>query len=190
MKKLTAFFLTALLALTAFSALAADKPSNKKKQTSLDLYLTPAEAHEMKTKGGDKVLFIDTRTPAELEFTGYPKGVDRNIPLENRDFTTFDPKKHRFAKVMNKDFVSDVNKLVKEKGLDKDTKIILICRSGSRSAKAVNMLAKEGYTHAYTVTTGFQGGKNKADHKKRNKEGWKHDNLPWTWKLTPEVMYH
>ena len=41
----------------------------------------------------------------------------------------------------------------------------------------------------YTVTTGVQGGKNKADHKKRNKAGWIHDNQPWTWKLTEEVMY-
>jgi rhodanese-related sulfurtransferase len=44
--------------------------------------------------------------------------------------------------------------------------IILICRQGNRSARAVDVLAKEGYKKVYTVTDGTLG--------------WQKNNLPWS----------
>lgn len=189
MKKLLLSLVASVFALSATMAHAAPAPSKKKHQTSLGLYLNPTEAYELKKSGGEKVLFVDIRTQAEQEFVGQPANIDKNIPSEFRDYTKYDAKKKRHAKVPNLNFVSDMDKLVKTKGLSKDSEIILICRSGSRSAKMTDLLAKNGYTNVYTVLDGFQGGKNKADHKKRNKTGWKVANLPWTWKLAPEKMY-
>lgn len=189
MKKLLLALVAAAFTVSSAIAVAADAPSSKKKQTTLGLYLTPKEAYDMKTSGGEKVLFVDIRTQAEQEFVGQPADIDKNIPFEFRDFTKYDAKKKRHGKVMNENFVAEVEELAKSKGLSKDGKIIFICRSGVRSAKAADMMAKNGYSKVYTVVTGVQGGKNKADHTKRNKEGWIHDNLPWTWKLVPEKMY-
>lgn len=189
MKKLLIALMTSVFAFFSVAVMAADAPSNKKKLTKLGLYLTPTEANEMKTKGGDKVLFVDIRTQAEQEFVGQPTNIDMNIPWEFRDFTKYDEKKKRHAKALNKNFVAEVEALAKSKGLGKNDSIIFICRSGFRSGKAADAMADKGYKKVYSVTTGVQGGKNKADHKKRNKEGWIHDNLPWTWKLIPEKMY-
>lgn len=189
MKKLLLAMIASVFALSSITSFAAETPAKKKKQTKLGLYLTPSEANQMKTKGGKDVLFVDIRTPGELEFIGYASGTDKNIPWEFRNYKKFDTKKKRYGTDKNGQFVSDINKLVKAKGLDKDSEIILICRSGVRSAKASNKLADNGYTKVYTVTSGVQGGKNKKDHKKRNKEGWIYDNQPWSWKLTPEIMY-
>lgn len=189
MKNLVITLVASLFALSAMTASAAPAPTKKKHQTTLGLYLSPTEAYNLKKDGGEKVLFVDIRTQAEQEFVGQPTNIDKNIPSEFRDFTKYDAKKKRHGKVPNKQFVTDIEELVKSNGLSKDSDIILICRSGSRSAKMTNVLAKNGYTKVYTVLDGFQGGKNKADHKKRNKAGWKHDNLPWTWKLVPEKMY-
>lgn len=189
MKKLLLTLATLTFALSSVTAFAADAPKSKKKQTTLGLYASPKEAYDMKMKGGDKVLFVDVRTPAEEEFVGVPTIMDKNIPLQFRNFSKYDAKKHRYATNMNKNFVAEVENLVKAKGLNKDSKIIFMCRSGDRSAKAVNMMAKAGYTHAYTLLHGFQGGHNKADHGKRNKAGWMNDNLPFTQKLDQNKMY-
>ncbi|MPQ77302.1 rhodanese-like domain-containing protein [Hydrogenovibrio sp. JE_KL2] len=188
MKKLLLTFAAVTFALSSVSAFAAPTPSSKKKQTTLGLYASPHEAYEMKKKGGEKVLFIDVRTPAELEFVGVPTDIDKNIPLVYRDFSKYDAKKKRFATVKNKNFVKDVEALAKKHGIGKDGTIIFMCRSGDRSAVAVNMMAKAGYTHAYTLVGGFQGGPNKADHGKRNKVGWMNDNLPFTQKLNKNIL--
>ncbi len=178
-----------IVAFITTSALAADKPSNKHKQTTLNLYLTPTEAFEMKDDEGAEILFIDVRTQAEQEIVGQPVNLDKNIPYKFRDLTKYNDKSYGYAKVANKKFIADMQTLVKAKGLNKNTKIIFICRAGYRSATAVNMVAKEGFTHAYTVTTGVQGDKNPADYNKRNQAGWINDDLPWTSILSPEKMY-
>lgn len=188
MKKLLLTFAAVTFALSSVSAFAAPTPHSKKKQTTLGLYASPQEAYDMKTKGGKKVLFIDVRTPAELEFVGTPTVIDKNIPLVYRDFSKYDAKKKRFATVKNKNFVKEVEALAKARGVGKDGTIIFMCRSGDRSAVAVNMMAKQGYTHAYTLVGGFQGGPNKADHGKRNKVGWMNDNLPFTQKLKKDIL--
>ncbi len=70
-----------------------------------------------------------------------------------------------------------------------------MCRSGKRSAKAVNVLAKAGYSKVYTVVDGYEGGKlkkgkNKGKNKgKRFKDGWKNSGLPWTYSLDKDMMY-
>lgn len=61
-------------------------------------------------------------------------------------------------------------------GLDADTPILLLCRSGARSNAAAALLAASGYTGAHNVMPGFEGPAG-ADGVHRG--GWK-EHLPAT----------
>jgi len=164
---------------------------SKKKQTSLGLYMTAGQAHEHTINNMDKTLFIDTRTPSELNYLGVATVMDAHVPLVFMDTTGWEEKKHRYLRADNKNFIADVEARLKQKGLTKDDTVILMCRSGKRSAKAVNMLAAAGFTRVYSVVDGYEGdkakeGKNKG---KRAVNGWKNSGLPWTYSLDKDLMY-
>jgi len=162
----------------------------KKKQTPQALYLTAKEAYSFKM-ANPKALLVDVRTPSELEFVGTPKDMDANIPYVVNDFSEFDAKKSRFKKVPNSNFTVALSDLIEAKNLNKSAEIILICRSGSRSAKAANLLDMAGYKNVYSVVDGFEGGKAKSGPNKgqRTVNGWKNAGLPWTYKLKQAKMY-
>lgn len=61
-------------------------------------------------------------------------------------------------------------------GLDADTPILLLCRSGARSNEAAKLLFLSGYTQVMNVIHGFEGPRG-ADGQHRG--GWK-DSLPHT----------
>lgn len=166
---------------------AAEKPTQSVKQTTLGLYLTAPEAYEMKQNNED-ILFIDVRTRGEVAFLGMPANVDANIPyMVVEDWQEWNDEKHNFKLSPNSNFLPYFNEFVQSKGLNKDSGIILICRSGNRSARAVNLLAQVGYSRVYTVTDGFEGDKDKNGHPTVN--GWKNSGLPWSYKLEEEKMY-
>ena len=73
-----------------------------------------------------------------------------------------------------------------------DDTILVMCRSGGRSAIAVNMLTKAGFEHVYQIIDGMEGDA-VADPDsvflgQRLMNGWKNSACPWTYKLTPERM--
>ena len=184
------------LALTLFasqSALAvesADLP--KKKRTKLELYMTPADAHEFLEKNADKTLFLDVRTRTEINFLGMPTTADANVPyMVLNEWYAWDAKKNNFKMEVNSDFSHEVADRLSSKGLTKNDPVILTCRSGSRSAKAADLLASYGYTNVYTVVSGFEGDKIKEGPLKgqRAKNGWKNAGLPWSYKLQLAKMY-
>ena len=74
--------------------------------------------------------------------------------------------------------------------LDAD-RVILICRSGDRSARAADLLANAGYTQVYSITDGFEGdaAKDGPQAGQRIVNGWKNAGLPWTYKLEKQKMY-
>lgn len=164
---------------------------SKKKQTPQGLYLTAVEAYKLVESNRDKVLFLDVRTQPELEFVGSASDIDANIPYLTNDLTSFDKEKKHFKKEANSNFLPDVNKKVEDKGLGKDATIVLMCRSGSRSAKAAALLFKAGYKNVYSVVDGFEGDKEKSGLKKgqRTVNGWKNAGLPWTYILDESKMY-
>ncbi len=179
-----------LISIFSLSCYAANTPTKKKKQTSLGLYLTAQEAYKMKMED-KKILFVDIRTRAEVAFLGMPTIADVNIPyMTVGDWDTWNEKKKNFKLVPNSGFLSTLEDKIKEKHLNKNSKIILICRSGNRSAKAINLMAQAGYKQVYSVIDGFEGGKiKKGEHKgQRLKNGWKNANLPWSYKLDKDKM--
>jgi rhodanese-related sulfurtransferase len=174
----------------ATSVYGADTPKSKKRQTKAGLYVDSKEAIEFINKNKDKLVFIDVRTPAEIEYVGHTNLMDKNIPWHFKDYSKWSEKKHRYAdKPKNENFVAEVEAVVKDKNLTKEDAIVLLmCRSGSRSAKAVNTLTDAGFKHAYTLVDGFEGGKSKKT-KHRTVNGWKNAGNPWTYKNIKEKMY-
>jgi len=163
----------------------------KKKQSEANKYLTAAEAYELVKNTASEVLFIDVRTLAEIEFIGWTPLVDAVIPYMTNDFDEWNAKKYRYKKVINGDFPLAFEDLIATKGLNKNSPIIFMCRSGSRSSKAANLATKLGYTQAYTVVDGFEGDKaKKGKHKgHRTINGWKNSSLPWNYKVDINKVY-
>ena len=156
-----------------------------KKQTTLGLYVTAAQAYEMWKAAPDEVKVIDVRTPEEYAFVGHPEMV-WNIPLA---FVTYQRSAGRieYGSKMNPGFVS----LVQEVAKPTDT-LLLMCRSGGRSAMAVNKLAAAGFKNVYNITDGMEGDKvedsESVFHGKRMKNGWKNSGLPWVYTVDPEKI--
>ena len=185
-----------MLFLMAYQGAAISEPANflplpEKKQTPQALYIDAKQAYKMKTGSPESVYFVDVRTQAEVEFLGMPTAVDSNIPYFTNDFSEWDTKKGRFIKTPNSNFSVALEERLTEAGLNKDTTILLMCRSGTRSARAAALLNKLGYSKAYTVVDGYEGdtikeGPNKGQ---RLKNGWKNAGLPWSYKLSEEKMY-
>lgn len=182
--------LSSVLVTNASAENIADLPA--KKQTQLGLYLTAKDAYKMKSENTD-VLLVDVRTRAEISFLGMPQISDANIPyMMAEDWGTWDEKKENFKLAPNSGFLLSMEELLKTKGASKDTKIIVLCRSGSRSAKAANLLAKNGYTNIFSVIDGFEGDKEKNGELKGQRvvNGWKNSGLPWSYKLDKSKMYN
>jgi len=157
----------------------------KKKQSESDKYLTAKQAYDVVTANANEVLFIDVRTVAEVEFVGWTSLVDAVIPYMANDFDEWNEKKRRYKKVINGDFPIVFEDLVAVKGFDKNTPIIFMCRSGTRSAKAATLATKLGYTQVYTVIDGFEGDKAKKGSNKGHRvvNGWKNSDLRWGYNI-------
>jgi len=74
------------------------------------------------------ITIIDVREPYELEETGYIPG-SVNIPAGQID------------KRMNE--------------IPRDKKVVIVCRSGRRSAEAAKLLTGKGYTNIYNLEGGI-----------------------------------
>ncbi len=156
----------------------------KGKQSNLGLYVTAAQAYEKWKAAPDKVKVIDVRTPEEFAFVGHPE-MAWNIPLAFVTYQRKDGKTEHGVK-WNQDFVAEVQKIFKP------TDILLVtCRSGDRSAMAVNQLAAAGFKNAYTITDGVEGDKvddpGSVFHGKRMRNGWK-NSAPWVYGYDPEKI--
>jgi len=154
----------------------------KGKQTVLGLYVTAAQAYDMWKAAPDAVKVIDVRTPEEFAFVGHPE-MAANIPLV---FITYERKGGvvTYGPQVNPDFLAEV-KSIAGPG---DT-LLVTCRSGGRSAMAVNALAKAGFKKAYNIVDGMEGDKvedpESVFHGKRLRNGWK-NSAPWAYDLDPE----
>ncbi len=158
----------------------------KQKQTVLGLYVTAKEAYEMWLADKNKIKILDARTPEEYIFVGHAP-MARNIPIKLFNYKMAVRNKGPLMKA-NPNFIAEVGRKFKTS----DT-ILVICRSGNRSAAAVNAMASAGFKIAYSVTDGFEGDRVKdpssSFYGKRFKNGWRNSGVPWTDKLNPELMW-
>lgn len=88
--------------------------------------ITPEELHH-KIQGNEAITLLDVRAPVELQISTIPNTI--NIPLE------------RLSERLDE--------------LDRQNEIVAICRSGRRSARAVSILKKAGFTSVKNLTGGI-----------------------------------
>ncbi|PRY69321.1 rhodanese-like domain-containing protein [Marivita geojedonensis] len=178
----------ALILSSAVGVQANDIPKNK--QTKLGLYLTAAEAGDM--LANEDVLFVDIRSRAEVAFLGLPKQVDVHIPyMVMPMMAAFNEEKGVYDLELNPDFPVDFKSYAEAHGVSSDSRIILMCRSGSRSARAADLLADMGYTQVYSLIDGYEGDKAKEGPGKGQRlvNGWRNAGLEWSYKQTPQQVY-
>ena len=156
-----------------------------RKQTNLGLYVTAREAYEMWKADPEKIKLLDVRTFEEYVLIGHAE-MAANVPLA---FPTYkwDVGKGNYSVVMNDDFIAHV-----QERFAVDDTILVNCRSGDRSARAINALAKVGFTKAYNIIDGFEGDKvddpESVYYGKRMRNGWK-NSAPWTYDLDPALVW-
>ncbi|MGB5686922.1 MAG: rhodanese-like domain-containing protein [Candidatus Electrothrix sp.] len=184
--KWSSILATILILLTPIATFSAPEGSqlSNGKQTTLGLYVTAAQAYETWKAAPDEVTVIDVRTPEEYAFIGHPE-MAWNIPLA---FVTYQRKngKTEYGPKMNENFVAEVKAIAGPNDI-----LLVMCRSGDRSAMAVNLLAAAAYKNVYTITDGFEGDKVKDPESvfngKRMRNGWK-NSAPWVYSIDPEKI--
>ena len=168
---------------------AASVPVSK--QTTAGRYLDAREAYALKQKLGAKAFFVDVRTRYEVAYVGMPTIADANIPyVEHPDDAPWDDKAGRFKLEVNSDFGAELARRMTAIGLGKDNVIIVMCRSGDRSARAATLLIQLGYSTVYSVVDGFEGDVAASGSKQGQRvvNGWKNADLPWSYKLDKDRM--
>ena len=156
------------------------------KQTALGLYVTAKEAYEMWKADPEKVKVLDVRMVEEYVFLGHA-ATAVNVPVAFPKYQWHaDRRKYGFE--INPDFIDHVKAVLKP-----DDTIVAMCRSGGRSAAAINMLAKAaGFTRAYNILDGMEGDKvhdpDSVFDGMRRRNGWQMSGLPWTYALDPATM--
>lgn len=122
--------------------------------------LTPREAFELLQHDPSTVL-VDVRSRAELELVG-------RIPSATHIEWAFYPgmtPNHAFAEQL-------------QSAVDKDLKVVFVCRTGGRSHNAALVAQQLGFQKAYNMLEGFEGEMNSLNQRMQI-NGWKHAGLPW-----------
>ncbi len=165
---------------------AAKPMLQKEKQTTLGLYVTSREAYEKWKADPEKVKILDVRTNEEFLFVGHAP-MAWNIPIFVQKYE-WDAAKAKYPMAPNPDFLPEVAKLAKPT----DT-LLVTCRSGGRSAMAVNQLAQAGFKNLYNIIDGVEGDSIKDPESvfdgQHMRNGWKNSGLPLSYEVSPERMW-
>jgi len=124
--------------------------------------LAPKQCWDILQENPSAVL-IDVRTAIEHSFVGHPPAA---IHIAWKEFPGMQ---------LNKQFIAQVENIVK----DKNTPILLLCRSGQRSLDSAKALEESGYQNLINIAEGFEGALDDEKHR-GNIDGWKFHGLPWT----------
>ena len=133
----------------------------------------PAEAYTLLETDPDTVL-IDVRTRAEWAFVGLPDLSALGHSLWPVEWLAFP------SMAQNPEFLGD---LAARMGDKPPSRLLFICRSGSRSMAAAQLvataLAEQGMAaHCTNVAEGFEGDLDQGGHR-GGVNGWKARGLPW-----------
>ena len=112
-----------------------------------------------------EALLVDVRSAEERKFVGHvPDSL--HVPWATGTALTRNP---RFVRELEA-------RLARDGG--KDAVVLLLCRSGKRSALAAEAAAKAGFSHVFNVLEGFEGEIDAARHRGAA-DGWRFHGLPW-----------
>lgn len=107
-------------------------------------------------------LLVDVRSGEERKFVGH---VPQSLHVAWASGTSL---------TRNPRFVRELE----AKTGGKDAVVLLLCRSGKRSAMAAEAAAKAGFTQAFNVLEGFEGEIDEQQHR-GVADGWRFHGLPW-----------
>lgn len=122
--------------------------------------VAPAVAWELFSRHG--VQIVDVRSTEERHFVGHIPGT-LHLPWATGTALTRNPR-----------FVRELESKVG----GKDAVILLLCRSGKRSALAAEAATKAGFSHVFNVLEGFEG-EIDAQRQRGRDDGWRFRGLPW-----------
>ena len=108
-------------------------------------------------------VMIDVRTKMEHLFVGHPNCT--LIHIAWKEFPDWQ---------INTNFVAQVERFIE----DKNTPLLLLCRSGVRSLDAAKALEDAGYTQLINILEGFEGNLDERKHRGTT-GGWRFHGLPW-----------
>jgi rhodanese-related sulfurtransferase len=154
------------------------------KRTDSALYISAAEAQRLREAYAGQVVLIDIRSRIEAAYVGQPDTVDIHVPyLEPVLPLQWSPASGSLRLQRNPTFVQEVQAALA--GLDgpAEPTILLLCRSGQRSAIAADALAAAGVAHVYTVVDGFEGDIGPGG--RRDVNGWKVAGGRWQSRALP-----
>ncbi len=122
--------------------------------------VSPRQAWQLVQEGS--ATLIDVRSPEELKFVGRVPGV-LNVAWASGTSLTRNP---RFVKELE------------ARAGGRSAVLLLLCRSGKRSAEAAAAAAKAGFTQVFNVREGFEGDLD-SRQQRGALGGWRHHELPW-----------
>jgi len=121
--------------------------------------VSPGDAWALVQAGA--AVLIDVRTTEERKFVGHVPG-SAHVAWATGTALTRNPR-----------FVREL-----EAKAGKTAPVLLLCRSGKRSALAAEAAAKAGFTRVFNVSEGFEGELDEARHR-GSADGWRFHGLPW-----------
>lgn len=121
--------------------------------------VTPADAWALAQAGDAKL--VDVRSTEERKFVGHVPGI-AHVAWATGTSLTRNPR-----------FVRELEAKVR-----KDEPVLLLCRSGKRSALAAEAAAKAGFVAVFNVLEGFEGEIDDS-HQRGKSGGWRFHGLPW-----------
>jgi len=152
---------------------------SSEKRSLLGYHLNARGAYSLKSADPAGVVLVDVRSRLEAGLTGQLRLADLHVPFEEIALPlTWDEQTTGWVLEANRDFVAELRRQLRQRGATTETSVILICRSGERSARAADVLAGAGYSMVITVVDGFEG--DVGPDGRRSVNGWKNAGLPWT----------
>lgn len=125
--------------------------------------VSPDDAWTLAQNGA--AVLVDVRSAEERKFVGHIPGTV-HVPWATGTSLTRNPR-----------FVRELEAKVASAG-GKEAVVLLLCRSGKRSALAAEAAAKAGFSAVFNVVEGFEGEIDANQHRGLN-DGWRHRGLPW-----------
>jgi len=121
--------------------------------------IRPEQAWALHSSG--EAVLVDVRTAEERKFVGYVPDT-LHVAWATGTSLTRNPR-----------FVREL-----EAKTGKDAVIVLLCRSGNRSALAAEAATKAGFPNVFNVVEGFEGDLDDASQR-GSRNGWRFHGLPW-----------
>lgn len=110
---------------------------------------------------GRQATLVDVRSAEERHFVGQVPG-SLHVAWATGTALTRNPR-----------FVREL-----EAKVQKNEVVLLLCRSGNRSALAAEAAAKAGFNSVFNVQEGFEGERDANGHR-GSADGWRFHGLPW-----------